>query len=96
MRPCQEVQSVCASASVYDFGDQPVEPADGYGSMQVHNAAAQQTLFAINHWRNGERSDLGIGNRGEQNPDWTFAGNAQSYLKKRLRVLVRVPTKAKP
>jgi sialate O-acetylesterase len=85
-----------ASASVYDFGDQPVEPADGYGSMQVHNAAAQQTLFAINHWRNGERADLGIGNRGEQNPDWTFAGNAQSYLKKRLRVLVRVPTKAKP
>ena len=85
-----------ASSRVYDFGDQPVEPANGYGSMQVHNAEAQQTLFAINNWRAGQRADLGIGNRGEQNPDWTFAGNSQSYLKKRLRVLVRVPTKAKP
>jgi len=79
-----------ASANVYDFGDQPTEPANGYGSMQIHNAAARQTLFAINHWRTGERADIGIGNRGEQNPDWTFAGNAQSYTQKRLRVLVRM------
>lgn len=84
-----------ASSSLYDFGDQPGEPADGYGSMQVHNANAQQTLFAINHWRNGEHADLGIGNRGEQHPDWTFAGNAQNYVQKRLRVLVRI-SKAKP
>jgi sialate O-acetylesterase len=64
--------------------------------MQVHNADAQQTLFAFNHWRTGERADLGIGNRDEQNPNWTFAGNAQGYVKKRLRVLVRMPIKAKP
>ena len=78
-----------ASQQSYDFGDQPIDPADGYGSMQLHNATAEQTLFAINHWRRGERADIGIGNRAEKNTDWTFAGNAHSYSAKRLRVLVR-------
>jgi len=82
-----------ASAQVYDFGDEPAEPADGYGSMQVHNHDAKQTLFALNHWSMGAGADLGIGNQPAgnpaTNPDWTFAGNAGSYLTKRLRVLVR-------
>jgi sialate O-acetylesterase len=78
-----------ASAQVYDFGDEPSGPADGYGSMQVHNHAAKQTLFAVNHWKEGSRADLGIGNQPTGNPDWTFAGNASSYQAKRLRVLVR-------
>ena len=42
-----------ASSAVFDFGDQPTDPADGYGSMQVHNHDARQTLFAINHWSEG-------------------------------------------
>jgi sialate O-acetylesterase len=79
-----------ASSRVYDFGDEPADPRDGYGSMQVHNHAARQTLFALNHWREGERADLGIGNQPKDNPDWTFAGNAGSYPHKRLRVLVRL------
>jgi len=78
-----------ASGEAYDFGDQPNEPADGYGSMQVHNHAAKQTLFAVNHWSDGSRADLGIGNQPENNPDWTFAANAGNYQAKRLRVLVR-------
>ena len=78
-----------ASSDVYDFGDQPADPADGYGSMQIHNRDAQQTLFAINHWRQGGKADIGIGNRSESHPDWTFAGNANTYLSRRLRVLVR-------
>jgi sialate O-acetylesterase len=78
-----------ASAQVYDFGDEPSGPADGYGSMQVHNHAAKQTLFAVNHWKEGSRADLGIGNQPTGNPDWTFAGNASAYQAKRLRVLVR-------
>jgi sialate O-acetylesterase len=77
-----------ASASVFDFGDEPNGPEDGYGSMQVHNHAAKQTLFAVNHWREGKGADLGIGNRPSENTDWTFAGNAGSYQAKRLRVLV--------
>jgi len=78
-----------ASAEVYDFGDQPSDPADGYGSMQVHRHDARQTLFAINHWREGKGADLGIGNQPTGNPAWTFAANAGTYPAKRLRVLVR-------
>lgn len=78
-----------ASGDVYDFGDQPSDPANGYGSMQVHNHAAKQTLFAVNHWSMGNAADIGIGNQGKGNPDWTFAANAGSYKAKRLRVLVR-------
>ena len=66
------------------------EPADGYGSMQIHNHDAKQTLFAVNHWRDGEHADLGIGNSTGANPDWTFAANADTYAAKRLRVFVRV------
>jgi sialate O-acetylesterase len=79
-----------ASAQVFDFGDQPTELANGYGSMQVHNHDAKQTLFAVNNWNAGSRADLGIGNQGNGNPDWTFAANAASYRGKRLRVLVRL------
>ena len=78
-----------ASSQTWDFGDEPSDPADGYGSMQIHNHDAKQTLFAINHWREGGHADLGIGNQPTGNPDWTFAGNADSYAKKRLRILVR-------
>ncbi len=79
-----------ASGAVFDFGDEPTDPADGYGSMQVHNHDAKQTLFALNHWSEGSQADIGIGNQPTKNPDWTFAGNAGTYQAKRLRVLVRV------
>jgi len=77
-----------ASSQVYDFGDAPGDPAEGHGSMQVHNHDAKQTLFALNNWKAGSHADLGIGNQPTGNPDWTFAGNAGSYQVKRLRVLV--------
>jgi sialate O-acetylesterase len=80
-----------ASSTAFDFGDQPTVPADGYGSMQVHNHDAQQTLFAINHWRAGAGADLGIGNATAGNPDWTFAANAGLYKIKRLRIFVHCP-----
>lgn len=78
-----------ASSEVFDFGDQPTESSDGYGSMQVHNHDAKQTLFAINHWSEGLHADVGIGNQAQGNPDWTFAGNASGYAAMRLVVLVR-------
>jgi sialate O-acetylesterase len=78
-----------ASGQVWDFGDEPAGTADGYGSMQVHNHDAKQTVFAVNHWKEGNRADVGIGNQPTGNPDWTFAANAGSYQTKRLRVLVR-------
>jgi len=83
-----------ASSATFDFGDEPGDPADGYGSMQIHNHDARQTLFAINHWREGERADIGIGNAAMGNPDWTFAANAAHYKTKRLRILVHCPDAA--
>ncbi|MBI2302687.1 MAG: 9-O-acetylesterase, partial [Armatimonadetes bacterium] len=81
-----------ASTALWDFGDQCVDPVDGYGCMQVHNFGARQTLFAINQWKGGAGADIGIGNSsGTENDtrDWTFARNAGQYSLKRLRVLVR-------
>jgi sialate O-acetylesterase len=87
--PANSAKVPNASSQVWDFGDEPSGPADGYGSMQVHNHDARQTLFALNHWKEGSHADLGIGNQATGNPDWTFAGNAGAYKAKRLRVLVR-------
>lgn len=78
-----------ASTATWDFGDEPVEPRDGYGSMQVHDHDAGRTLFALNGWKSGAGADLGIGSQAVGNPDWTFAANARTYAVKRLRVLVR-------
>ena len=78
-----------ASAQIYDTGDEPVAPRNGYGSMQVHNYGANQTLFAVNHWSEGEGADLGIGNSPGPTRDWTFTANAGTYEKARLRVFVR-------
>ncbi len=79
-----------ASSSLWDFGDEIGPPVDGHGSMQVHNHAAKQTVFAINSWRTGSQANLGIGNSTGRTRDWTFVANAASYEVKRLRVLVRV------
>ncbi|MBI5833283.1 MAG: 9-O-acetylesterase [Armatimonadetes bacterium] len=86
-----------ADAGVWDFGDEYMDPIEGYGSMQVGNYGAKQTVFAINNWRAGTGADLGIGNSNldpkpgmQRTRDWTFAGNAGSYTAKRLRVLVRL------
>lgn len=78
-----------ALSSIYDCGDEPVEPRDGYGCMQIHDFGAKQTLFAINHWKQGGNADIGIGNSSGDNRDWTFSGNAKSYESKRLRIFVR-------
>ncbi len=79
-----------ASGEIWDFGDEPGDPRDGYGCMQVHNHEARQTIFAINNWKAAGSADIGIGNRTTDNPDWTFAANASSYIAKRLRVFVRM------
>jgi len=78
-----------ASATLWDFGDQPGPPTDGYGCMQIHNFEAKQTIFAINQWKSGSNADIGIGNSVGRTRDWTFTSNASEYDVKRLRVLVR-------
>ncbi|MBD2713808.1 choice-of-anchor J domain-containing protein [Microvirga sp. STR05] len=78
-----------ASGSVYDFGDQATN-TNGYGSFQVHNLAARQTVLAYNAWHKTDGDDVGIGNQvgGSGNPDWTFARNVGNYTVKSLYVLV--------
>jgi autotransporter-associated beta strand protein len=79
-----------ASDSALDFGD--TNGGTGpYGSMQLHQAAALQTVFAFNNWGGyGGNADIGIGNNPGPTgaPDWTFTGNANGYSVKSLQVLV--------
>ena len=77
-----------ASNNTYDFGDEPVGDGGGYGSFQIHNPAAQQTLLAVNRF-NGGPMDVGIGNHDGQHPDWTFSENAGQYEIRHFEVLVR-------
>ena len=85
----QNSSGIPAATGKYDFGDSPGPPTDGYGSMQVHNFGARQTLFSINNWKAGGAADIGIGNSPSEHPDWTFTGNASSYSKKHLRIYVK-------
>jgi sialate O-acetylesterase len=87
--PANSGQVPGASDAVYDFGDQPSDPKDGYGSMQVNNYGAKQTVFAVNNFKAGGGADIGIGNSTGEQRDWTFSKNAGSYLVKKLRVFVR-------
>jgi hypothetical protein len=81
-----------ASDTTFDWGD-TVTPGT-YGSMQVHNADASQVLFAFNNWGgSGGTACLGIGNNPTGQPDWTFAGNASSYVVKTLQVYVLLDQK---
>ncbi len=79
-----------ASSKLFDFDDTiNTSRVDGYGSMQVHNPVAGQTIFSINNWKSVP-SDLGIGNNPGTNPDWTFQKNSNDYSYKRLRVFVHL------
>lgn len=75
----------------YDFGDWATGD-NNYGSMQIHNYGAGQTILAYNRWGGDEfgTSDLGLGNQvgGSGHPDWTFAQTAANFTIKNLEVLV--------
>jgi hypothetical protein len=75
----------------FDFNDSTNGTASCYGSMQIHNYGAMQTIFAWNRWEGGGNGDLGIGNNPGTNPDWTFQQNAGSYTTKVLTVYL-LPT----
>ena len=85
------------STSDFDFEDGFNDAFGyGYGSMQVHNWGAKQTLLAINHFGNrGLTLQLGIGNDpgavpgGTPGLDWTHDDNAGAYSARRLYVFVR-------
>lgn len=77
-----------ASNTLFDWGDTPV--TGDYGSMQIHNVAAGQTLLSFNRWGGtGGVADVGIGNNPVDDPDWTLSGLAPMYPVKALQVLVK-------
>lgn len=78
-----------ANGGNYDFGDDNNHTGSCYGSMQVNNYGAGQTLFAWNRWDAGGVGDLGIGNNPSGHPDWTFAGNAGQYTLKSMEIWVQ-------
>jgi sialate O-acetylesterase len=85
-----------ASNSTYDFGDQPVNSSN-YGSMQINNSGAGQTILAYNNWgSDGGNGDLGIGNQAGGQPDWTFAHNAAGFTVKNIQVLVQTNNVPEP
>jgi sialate O-acetylesterase len=73
----------------WDADDTIKDGESCYGSMQIHNYGADQTLFAWNSWAGSGASDLGIGNGPGNNTDWTSAGNAADYSLKSLEVWVQ-------
>jgi hypothetical protein len=78
-----------ANVGNYDFGDRHLG-SSSYGSMQIHNYAAGQTLFALNNFQSNSPGEMGIGNATSgSNPDWTFTNNGGSYTVKNLQILVR-------
>ncbi|MES2996080.1 MAG: sialate O-acetylesterase [Verrucomicrobiota bacterium] len=80
---------VFAATDVYDWGDSGASTAAGYGSFQIHNPHARQTVFAFNRWGAVGVDDIGIGNRANTDVDWTLAGNSASYTARKLVILVR-------
>ena len=88
-KPCA-VDGIGGDANAYDFNDTLVGKEPGFGCMQVHNAAARQTLWAYNNFNASTPCDVGIGNNAHpSNPDWTRVGNGERYAIRRLTVMVK-------
>ena len=90
------VSRIGGSGSDYDFNDLTGLTDSSYGSMQIHNYGAEQTLLAYNGWNVSGFEDVGIGNNtaintrdGLIHPDWTFSQNASDYTLKQLEVWVQ-------
>ncbi|MCL2744381.1 MAG: 9-O-acetylesterase [Planctomycetaceae bacterium] len=88
--PLNQAQVPGASAVKWDFGDEMSGQSPGYGSMQIHNFAKKQTVFAFNNFAAGNNADVGIGNNPDANgnPDWTFSKNAQKQSGGQLMIFV--------
>ena len=66
------------NSSIYDFDDTHSGDSS-YGSMQVHNLSAAQTVMAWND-HSASQPDIGLGNNpatgNNTHPDWTFSGGS--------------------
>lgn len=75
-----------AAPGSYDFGDVMSLPdRAGHGSMQIHNFADKQVIFAYNNFYSAEH-DIGIGNAPGTHTDWTFSQSSKNYSVAILRI----------
>lgn len=78
-----------SGTNAYDYSDTP-SMRDGYGSFQIHNTAAKETVMAVNAWNRTDRPlDIGIGNQPTGQRDWTFAQNGGSFRSATLTAYVK-------
>ncbi len=83
------LSGIGGNSGTFDFNDTRSGGAGCYGSFQVHNYGASQTLFAFNNFISSGINDQGIGNNsGNANPDWTFMANANTYTTRKLYIMV--------
>ncbi len=82
--------SAPGSSDVYDINDTATaRDNQGYGCLQIHDAAAGKPVFAYNRF-NAAPCDVGIGaNAAGENPDWTFMHNADLFKSRTLTIFVR-------
>jgi hypothetical protein len=77
--------------NTYDFDDKH-SGSSSYGSMQVHNLSAGQTVMAWNN-HGASNPDIGLGNSPSGDPDWTFEGSGSLGTSNwRFQVLFGDPT----
>lgn len=79
-----------ANGGNYDFGDDNHLGSE-YGSFQIHNHGAGETLFAVNRFNNGVVFDTTIGNAPSGHPDATFLGNSGSFTVRNFEAWVLPP-----
>lgn len=85
------------NSNVFDYADTNGSPNAGYGHMEIGNTAAGQSIITFSNWGgNGGDNNVGIGNQPTNNPDYTFANNASSYVIKELQVVVNNTPAALP
>ena len=78
-----------ADDSSWDFGDRPnPDESPGYGSMQIHNHQAQQSIICFNRFAAFGTCDVGIGNSSGKSRDWTQTGSAKRFAGGELKVLI--------
>ncbi len=87
--PGNEAKVPNADDKVFDFGDRMgPEKSPGYGSMQVHNWKAKQSIICFNRFGSGGSNDVGIGNSPGKTRDWTFTSSARDFARGEFKVLV--------
>ena len=81
--------------NTYDINDSGSDMGFGYGSMQIHSLDTEQTIYALNNFKQGKGYGIGTNpnastNRDGSQRDWTFDSSKTGYA------IANIYTFAKP